>query len=121
MSTEEQPEFLNPWIVTVLDWAEDASERVPALGLLTLCSGAMEGSPDMILPVPSGRHCGVLLWFSDDKNGQMSEDQSDWHFEYCRANPELPYFVAVAYNGAMGAIRMLEEYLKEDFQKSRLH
>lgn len=69
--------------------------------------GVQRGVPDLILPIPRGKHCGAYLELKANK-GRLSEEQKDW----LRFLEAQGYAVEVAWT-AKDAFQFLRDYLSQ--------
>ena len=69
--------------------------------------GVQRGVPDLVLPIPRGKHCGAYLELKANK-GRLSEEQKDW----LRFLEAQGYAVEVAWT-AKDAFQFLRDYLSQ--------
>ena len=69
--------------------------------------GVQRGVPDLVLPIPRGKHCGAYLELKANK-GRLSEEQKDW----LRFLEAQGYAVEVAWT-AKDAFQFLQDYLSQ--------
>ena len=69
--------------------------------------GVQRGVPDLVLPIPRGKHCGAYLELKANK-GRLSEEQKDW----LRFLEAQGYAVEVAWT-TKDAFQFLQDYLSQ--------
>lgn len=66
--------------------------------------GVRAGTPDIFIPVPCGRYCGMFLEMKKRKGGSVSQEQYEF---FCGV--QMDYFTAIGH-GAQHAIELVSTY-----------
>lgn len=94
----------NPLLKTIFH-VENERKCTPAQGARRKRKGVRAGIPDIIVPIPRGKYCGLVIELKT-KNGKISKEQKEMLTLY----EQLGHCIAILYS-AEEAITFLKWYI----------